>query len=235
MIPGDPNVQRVELVAAALGELRDQLVLVGGCAVSLLIDSATASPPRVTYDVDLIAEVAALREYHVLEKALAQRGFARDRSPDAPICRWTLGAVKVDLMPTSEAVLGFSNPWYKEAMRSATRCTLPSGVALNLISAPAFLATKFEAFDSRGRGDMAASHDFEDIINIVEGCSTLVADVRGAEPALRTHVVQRLAAIHADEGFRNTLPGLITPDELHAERVETVLARLADLTALRAV
>lgn len=31
MIPGDPNVQRVELVAAALGELRHQLVLVGGC------------------------------------------------------------------------------------------------------------------------------------------------------------------------------------------------------------
>ena len=48
MIPGDPNVQRVELVAVALGELREQLVLVGGCAVSLLIDSATASPPRVT-------------------------------------------------------------------------------------------------------------------------------------------------------------------------------------------
>jgi predicted nucleotidyltransferase len=170
VIPGDPNVQRVELVAAALGELRHQLVLVGGCAVSLLIDSATASPPRVTYDVDLIAEVAALREYHLMEKALAERGFVRDQSPDAPICRWTVGAVKVDLMPTSEAVLGFSNPWYKEAMRSATRCTLPSGVALNLISAPAFLATKFEAFDSRGRGDMAASHDFEDIINIVEGC-----------------------------------------------------------------
>ena len=55
MIPRDPNVQRVELAAAALGELRHQLVLVGGCAVSLLIDSATASPPRVTYDVDLIA------------------------------------------------------------------------------------------------------------------------------------------------------------------------------------
>jgi hypothetical protein len=41
VIPGDPNVQRVELVAAALGELRHQLVLVGGCAVRLLIDSAT--------------------------------------------------------------------------------------------------------------------------------------------------------------------------------------------------
>lgn len=73
--------------------------------MSLLIDSATASPPRVTYDVDLIAEVAALRDYHVLEKALAQRGFARDLSPDAPICRWTVGAVKVALRDTEQVPL----------------------------------------------------------------------------------------------------------------------------------
>jgi predicted nucleotidyltransferase len=232
VIPSDPNVQRVELVATALGELRDQLVLVGGCAVSLLIDSATAPPPRVTYDVDLIAEVAALRDYHALERAFSKRGFARDLSPEAPICRWTVGSVKVDLMPTSETVLGFSNPWYAAATRSATRYTLPGGVAINLISAPAFLATKFEAFDSRGSGDMVASHDFEDIINIVEGRPTLVADIRAASPPLQTYVLKRLAAILADEGFRNTLPGLIVADELHAQRVATVLARLSGLAAL---
>jgi hypothetical protein len=113
--PEDSNVQRVELVAAALGELRDQLVLVGGCAVSLLIDSPTAPPPRVTYDVDLIAEVGGLRGYHALEKEFARRGFTRDMSPAAPICRWAWGSVKVDLMSTSEAVLGFSNTWYAEA------------------------------------------------------------------------------------------------------------------------
>ncbi len=52
---------------AALGDLRDELVLVGGCAASLLIDAPTAPPPRVTFDVDLIAEVAALRNYYALE------------------------------------------------------------------------------------------------------------------------------------------------------------------------
>lgn len=59
MIAGDPNVQSVELVAAALGDLCDELVLVGGCAASLLIDAPTATPPRVTYDVDLISAHAA--------------------------------------------------------------------------------------------------------------------------------------------------------------------------------
>ena len=57
MIVGDPNLTSVELVAAALGELCEEVVLVGGCAASLLIDAPLAPPPRVTTDVDLIAAV----------------------------------------------------------------------------------------------------------------------------------------------------------------------------------
>jgi len=45
-------------------------------------------------------------------------------------------------------------------------------------------------------------------------------------------VVQRLAAIVADEGFRNTLPGLIVADQQHAQRVTKVLDRLSILAAL---
>lgn len=90
MNPRDPNVIRVEVVAEALGDLCDELVLVGGCAASLLIDASTASPARVTYDVDVIAEVAALHGYHALERKFAGRGFSRDVSEDAPICRWRI-------------------------------------------------------------------------------------------------------------------------------------------------
>lgn len=169
MNPADPNIQRVELVANALGDLRAELVLVGGCAASLLINAPTAPPPRVTYDVDLIAEVTALHNYHALEEQFLLLGFRRDMSPDAPICRWRLGEVAVDLMPTDGAVLGFSNRWYPLAAASATRLALPSGNEINLISTPAFLATKFEAFQNRGRGDLLMSHDLEDIINVVEG------------------------------------------------------------------
>ncbi len=95
MNPSDPNVRLVEVVAQALGELCDELVLVGGCAAGLLYTSPNAPPPRVTFDVDVVAEVAALAAYHALEKRFASRGFARDMSPDAPICRWRLGEVQV--------------------------------------------------------------------------------------------------------------------------------------------
>ena len=86
MITGDPNVAIVEVVAEVLSPLCEQVVLVGGCAASLLIDAPSAPPPRVTTDVDLIAEVTSLSDCYALEQRFAQQGLARDLTPDAPIC-----------------------------------------------------------------------------------------------------------------------------------------------------
>ena len=232
MIAGDPNVQSVERVAAALGDLCDELVLVGGCAASLLIDTPTAPPPRVTYDVDLIAVVAALRNYHALEEQFAERGFKRDVSADAPICRWRIGAIEVDLMPTDETVLGFSNRWYAEAAATAMRLTLPSGTAINLISAPAFLATKFEAFRTRGKADLLQSHDFEDIINVVEGRLSILEEVGAGGTALRTYLAEQFARIIAMPDFDNLLPGLVAYDALHNQRVAAVKDRISAIAGL---
>jgi len=177
VIASDPNVAKVELIAAALGALRERLVLVGGCAAGLLFTDPGAAPARVTYDVDLLAEVAALSGYHQLEKEFSQLGFKRDMSADAPICRWRLGELEVDLMPTESSILGFSNRWYPLAVETALPLTLPSGVTIRLISAPAFMATKFVAFADRGNRDFLASHDLEDIINLIDGRPELIDEV----------------------------------------------------------
>ncbi|MEJ0037438.1 MAG: hypothetical protein WDO68_15405 [Gammaproteobacteria bacterium] len=44
MTAQDPNLERVELVATALGPLREQLVFVGGCAAGLLMNEPGATP-----------------------------------------------------------------------------------------------------------------------------------------------------------------------------------------------
>jgi predicted nucleotidyltransferase len=232
VITGDPNVASVELVAAALGELCEEVVLVGGCAASLLIDAPSAPPPRVTTDVDLIAGVTALRDYHALERRFTQRGLTRDLTPDAPICRWRAGAVAVDLMPTDESVLGFSNRWYAEAASSATRVLLPSGRPVNLISAPAFLGTKFEAFRARGHADMLMSHDFEDIINVLEGRSLVVEEIRRASPPLKHYLSVAFGQVMATPSFHDMLPGLVAYDELHEQRVSAVLLRIRAVAAM---
>lgn len=84
MKPRYPNVAKVELVAGALGDLRERLLFVGGCAVDLLLTDTAAAPSRVTYDVDLVAQVGALTDYHQLEKEFVRLGFKRDMSEDAP-------------------------------------------------------------------------------------------------------------------------------------------------------
>lgn len=234
MIAADPNVASVELVAATLGDLCDHLVLVGGCAASLLIDTPTAPPPRVTTDVDLIVEVSALGEYHALERRFAQRGLTRDVSADAPICRWKAGQVAVDLIPTEENVLGFANRWYVEAARTADRVRLPSGRQIKLVTAPAFLGTKFEAFHTRGQSDMLASHDFEDIINVVEGRANLVGEVEAVSQPLRDFLAHEFGRVLASPNFVDTLPGLVAYDELHDERVSRVLGRLRAIVSLAA-
>jgi len=231
VIAGDPNIATVELVAAALGEMCNELVLVGGCAASLLIDTPTAPPPRVTYDVDLIAVVTALRDYHSLERRFEAQGLTRDLSPDAPICRWKAGNIAVDLMPTDGSVLGFTNRWYAEAATSAMQMRLPSGKEIYLISAPAFLATKFEAFHTRGKSDLLASHDFEDIINVVEGRRDIAAEVRAATPALQTYLATQFSQVLSAPNFTNVLPGLLAFDALHGARMAAVMQRRSAMAA----
>ncbi len=234
MNPLDPNVQSVEAVAQALDDLCDEVVLVGGCAAGLLYTSASAPPARVTFDVDVVAEVAVLADYYALERQFEKRGFKRDVSQYAPICRWRLRDLCVDLMPSDEKILGFSNRWYPHAIASALRVALPSGRPIRLISPAVFLATKLEAFATRGRGDLLSSHDFEDIINVLDGRSGIEEEVAASAADLVQYLAARFAEIVRHADFTNTLPGLVSYDEIHGDRVRRVHARIEAIAALSA-
>ncbi|MBU1224008.1 MAG: hypothetical protein KKA22_01915 [Gammaproteobacteria bacterium] len=227
-----PNVAKLELVAHALGTLREQLVFVGGCAVDLLLTDPAAAPARVTYDVDLVARVEALAGYHALEKEFARLGFKRDMAQDAPICRWRFNNLEVDLMPMDPGILGFANRWYPVAVQTAQKVALSAGMTIRLISAPAFMATKFEAFFDRGQGDVLGSHDLEDIVNVVDGRPELVSEVASAAPELRQYLAAQCRTLLAMPGFMNALPGMVFPDESLAERVKLLTLRFEQIGKL---
>ena len=232
MRANDPNIAKVELIAEAIGELADNLVFVGGCAAGLLITDPAAPPVRVTYDVDLLVQVATLTEYHATEKQLAARGFRRDLAADAPICRWVFNALEVDLMPTDAKILGFTNRWYSHAIETATRLSLPSGKRIKLISATAFIATKFEAFNDRGKRDLLGSHDLEDILNVIEGRPTLVTEIAAESAALRQYLAEAFAALIRLPNFDDYLPGLLAQDALLDERVAIVRSRVSAIARM---
>ena len=233
MNPNDPNVALLEIVAERLGDsLRDELVFVGGAIVGLLTTDSGAPSIRTTNPVDLICKAVVRADFHRVEGELRKLGFVLDVSPQAPICRWRVSSVAVDVMPTLEDIMGFSNPWYPLALDTATRVALPSGREIRLITAPAFLATKLEAFDGRGNGDYLSSHDLGDLIAVVDGRSELLEECRRSPEELRAYLSRRLSGILATPSFQDALPGHLPTDSASQERLPDLEARLREIAGL---
>jgi hypothetical protein len=228
----DPNLAILMIVAEALGDLRNDVVLVGGCATGLLVSQVRAEEIRVTEDVDLVAEVLSIPQYHEMEKQLAGRGFHHDTSKDAPICRWVKGEVLVDLMPTAAGILGFHNRWYPYAMESAWSLELPRGGAIRVVSAPAFIATKIEAFKGRGKGDFLGSHDLEDIVTVIDGRSSLLDETRGTGVELRAYFEMEFGVLLAQNAFLESLPGHLPPDRASQLRYPGLVEKVRALSQI---
>jgi len=188
--------QMIETVAQALGEeLLQQVAFVGGCTTGLLLtDAFTLEQVRYTDDVDLIVPVVSYAGWVRLQTLLGDRGFIEDNSEETVICRMLLGELKVDFMPAGNT-LGFSNPWYKDALATASPYTLPSGIVIRLIQAVYFVATKLEAYQSRGSNDPMGSHDIEDLLNLFDGRPSLLSELQQAEQNIRTYIADQLAEL----------------------------------------
>ena len=135
-------------------------------------------------------------------------------------------------MPLDERILGFSNIWYRLAMQSAVWRKLFGDLEIRIPSAPSFVATKFEAFKGRGKWDFFARHDLEDLVAVVDGRRTLVAEVRDAPVELRAYIRAEVRRLLAAPGFADALPGYLLPDAMSQSRITTVLHRLEELSSL---
>ena len=227
----NPNLTLLVAIAQAMGSLGEQVVFVGGCATGLLVDDAGLMDVRPTEDVDAIVEVASLAGYHRLADQLMQRGFKQTMADNTPPFRWYWNRMQLDLVPLDEKVLGFANPWYRVGFEAAMVAEVAQGLKLRHLSAPHFLATKFEAFKDRGQNDVYLSHDLEDIMTVIEGRSTVVAEVSIVSADVRSHVGQSVAALLDMPDFHNALPGLLS----HPEREQIVKARLNQIGLLKEI
>ena len=229
----NPNFVITEEVARRLGPLLPEFVFVGGCATGLFITDPASAPVRATRDVDVIAELASYGQYAGLGERLRKQGFSEDRSEGAPVCRWAIGDMLLDVMPASGKVLGFTNEWYAEAVKESREFKLTSKLSIRLIGPPYFLATKFVAFHSRGRRDFYTSHDLEDIITVVDGREELFGEIERARVGVKQYLSGQFSELLKDEEFIESLPGNFPPDDISQERVGLVLARIKAIAAIR--
>lgn len=204
------NINMLQTVANGLGELKNDMVFVGGAVAELYASDPAASDIRPTLDVDCVIGISTRLEFYRLEENLRARGFANDTSQGAPICRWIYKDIKVDVMPTVENILGFSNKWYVEGIENEIKKILPDGTEIFVFPPEYYVATKFEAHKGRGGNDLRQSHDFEDIIYILDNCPDLLKDIVIANPTVKAYLKIEFKSLLQNkglvEGIESALP-----------------------------
>ena len=220
------NLRMLEFAAIKLGPLNKQIVFLGGCTLALFITDNAAPDVRATLDVDCIIDVASPQEYHKVEAALLKQKF-NPVIGGGVICRWQIDDLILDVKPTNEKILGFGNCWYAEAMEKKISYSLTDNINIYSVSAPYFLATKFEAFKGRGKGDYLASHDLEDIIAVIDGRRELVAEVLSSPANLRSYLAKEMGLLINNAQFLAALPGHLRDyGNIVYERTEVIIKRL---------
>lgn len=202
-----------------------------GSIVNLLLDNPDASPARPTKDVDVIVELVAGRRYSDLEAVPREAEFSHDDSEGAPICRWRLGTLVVDIMPTDGALIGLNTKWFREALETAGVIEY-AHTRVSVVSPIGMLATKYLSFTERGQNDYYASHDLEDFITVVDGRGKIVDEINEARFDLRAYLVEAFRALAVNEDFQEALPGHLPPDSASQARLPLLRRRFAEVGQL---
>jgi predicted nucleotidyltransferase len=199
------DMHKEMLIQVALGlgqDLLNEIVFVGGCTTALLVtDDFTREQVRHTDDVDLIAHLDGYASYIKLISKLKSREFKERLDNDAPVCAMWLGDLRVDIVPDDETILGFSNRWYKDAVKTADDYQLTDNIKIRLIKPVHFVATKLDAYLGRGNGDPMASHDIEDILNLFDGSPELLSELALAPVELRFFIAEQITSLLNNHNF----------------------------------
>ncbi len=227
-----PNLDALAKVIPHLNRVGIPYAFLGGAIVELLITESPVPSIRPTKDVDAIIVATTYAKFSALEAQLRAGGLKHDHSAGAPICRWIMDGVKVDLMPSEEATLGMKSRWFKEAVETAIDIPMEGTLVAKVITAPYFLATKIEAFRDRGQGDFIMSTDLEDIVAVVNGRPELANETALVAPVLRDYLIAAIKEFLSNPDFTESLSGHLPPDQSNQNRLIILAHRLQAIAQL---
>ena len=220
----DLSIRMIEVVARGLGELNNSIAFVGGAVAGVYADDPAAEDARPTTDVDCVLQLGTLNDQYALEDALRIRHFQHD-TESGVICRWIYQGITVDIMPTDERILGFSNRWYSKGMANKIEYTLPNGDTIHIFPVTYYLATKLEAIASRGGDDLRQSHDFEDFVYVLNGCTTIEQELLAiTDEELRSYLKEKFQSMLNDVNIEECITCVLPYGE--EDRCEYILSLL---------
>jgi hypothetical protein len=220
------NITRIRAVANALESWKDKIVFVGGATVSLYASRPLAIAIRPTDDVDVVIELISLKEFYNLQEELLKLGFKHDIESKI-ISRFLLQGLKVDFMPTDPTILGFSNKWYLQGVKTAVQHKMDNGSPIQIFTSPYFIASKLEAFKTRGKEDLYGSHDFEDIVFVLDHRDEVEEELVNADNEVK-EFLKEFNKLLKNKSFEEALLGHVEQDGqiLRKERIINILTKI---------
>ena len=218
-------IKAIETIAMALGDLNDQVVYVGGAVVGLYIDDPGAPEMRPTKDIDIVLEIASSHHLEELRQKLADRGI-HVASDEKVICRFRYQNILLDIMATKEVGWAPANPWFQDGFKRAQIHRL-NNVTIKIMPLAYYLASKITAFRNRG-DDPRFSHDFEDVVYILDNRSTLPADILKSDDEVRTFLGSEFKVMLEDPVFQEAILAHLEPS-IQTKRYEILVRKLRNI------
>jgi hypothetical protein len=94
-----------------------------------------------------------------------------------------------------------------------------------------FLASKFEAHNDRGGNDLRQSHDFEDIIYILDNCTDILASIGNSDEEVKNYLKAECESLLENEGLSEGLESALPygSDSNRVEIIEDLILEIASL------
>ena len=102
-----------------------------------------------------------------------------------------------------------TNRWYKLGFLDLWSAKAKDQI-ISILPAPCYLASKFEAFNDRGK-DYRTSHDIEDIIYIIDNRTTIIEEVEGTHPEVKKFLKIELEKLAGNNSFEEILSAHLHP------------------------
>ena len=220
------DIKIIEKVALALEEINDEVVYVGGAIVSYYATDSGAELPRPTKDIDITVQISSYSEMNELSEKLATKDIhlAIDQNV---INRFEYEGIQLDFMPYETTELGQANSWLKPGFNNANQ--VPAGdQTIKILPVDYYLATKWEAHKSRGGSDPRWSHDFEDIIFVLDNNLEVVEQIKSSDPKLLHFLKEMAIEILDDPSSSENIECHISPFTV-VERAPMLIEKLKQI------
>ena len=213
----------IKIIARALGELNEQVIYVGGATVGLYINDPAADDVRPTKDVDISLSIATIAELEKIREELTRRKFIQTNEYDV-ICRFRYAEVKVDVMNTKAIGWAPANPWFAPGFALKEKLEVEEQI-IQILPLPYFLATKFEAYNGRGKNEPRTSHDFEDIVYVLENRTDIAEQIITAPEDVKPFLKSEFESILKDSAKQEAILGNLYY-ETRDERFNMIIEKL---------